>query len=88
MIEQIGSSADEAVIALEKDLVHLRKELHESQQDSAHTHAMAAEAVSLLEEANRERNAFQLQVYLADYLLCCTGLARCVLCHCSDEDRF
>lgn len=74
MIEQIGSSADEAVVALERDLVHLKKELHDSQQDSAHTHAMAAEAVSHLEEAKRERDAFQLQVYSADCLLCCAVL--------------
>lgn len=63
MIEQIGSSADEAVIALEADIVHLKKELHDAQQDSAHTHAMAAEAVHLLEEAKRERDAFRLQVH-------------------------
>ena len=69
MIEQIGSSADEAVVALETDVVYLKKELRDAQQDSAHTHAMAAEAVQLLEEAKRERNAFQLQVHR----LCCTA---------------
>ena len=62
MIEQIGSSADEAVVALEADVVHLKKELHDAQQDSAHTHAMAAEAVQLLEQTKQERNAFQQQV--------------------------
>ena len=72
MIEQIGSSADEAVVALEADVVHLKKELHDSQQDSAHTHAMAAEAVELLEQTKRERNAFQQQVGR----LCCAVLNR------------
>lgn len=62
MIEQIGSSADEAVVALETDIVYLKKELHDAQQDSAHTHSMAAEAVELLEQTKRERNAFQQQV--------------------------
>lgn len=80
MIEQIGSSADEAVVALETDIAHLKKELRDAQQDSAHTHAMAAEAVHLLEEAKRERDAFRLQVCY----LCCT-----VLCsaHAEGEDR-
>ena len=68
MIEQIGSSADEAVVALETDIVYLKKELHDAQQDSAHTHTMAAEAVELLEQTKRERNAFQQQVHC----LCCT----------------
>ena len=67
MIEQIGSSADEAVVALETDIVFLKKELHDAQQDSAHTHSMAAEAVELLEQTKRERNAFQQQVHR----LCC-----------------
>ena len=67
MIEQIGSSADEAVVALEADIVYLKKELHDAQQDSAHTHAMAADAVALLEQTKRERNAFQQQVHR----LCC-----------------
>ena len=63
MIEQIGSSADEAVVALETDIVYLKKELHDAQQDCAHTHAMAAEAVELLEQTKRERDAFEQQVH-------------------------
>ena len=62
MIEQIGSSADAAVIALEQDMVHLKKELHDAQRDSASTHAAAAEAVALLQEAGKEREAFKKQV--------------------------
>ena len=64
MIEQIGSSADEAVIALEKDIVSLKKELQDAQKDIAATHAAANEAVSLLQESNRERDAFKMQVWL------------------------
>lgn len=73
MIEQIGSSADEAVVALEADVVYLKKELHDAQQDSAHTHAMAAEAVELLEQTKRERDAFQQQV---GQLSCAVGKSR------------
>jgi len=62
MIEQIGSSADAAVIALERDIVHLKKELHDAQRDGASTHAAAAEAVALLQEAGKEREAFRTQV--------------------------
>ena len=62
MIEQIGSSADEAVILLEKDAVRLKKDLQKAQQDSNQTHAAYAEAVALLEESNRERDAFKSQV--------------------------
>ncbi len=65
MIEQIGSSADEAVVSLEKDIVHLKKELQEAQKDNAATHAMAAEAVGLLQESNKERDASKLQVWFA-----------------------
>ncbi len=62
MIEQIGSSADAAVVALEQDIVHLKKELRDAQRDTASTHAAAAEAVALLQEANKERDAFKMQV--------------------------
>ena len=62
MIEQFGSSADAAVIALEQDIVHLKKELHDAQTDTASTHAAAAEAVALLQEARKERDAFKSQV--------------------------
>ena len=62
MIEQIGSSADAAVIALEQDIVHLKKGLHDAQRDTASTHAAAAEAVALLQEAGKERDAFKMQV--------------------------
>ncbi|KAL0042207.1 hypothetical protein WJX77_006142 [Trebouxia sp. C0004] len=61
MIEQIGSSADAAVIALEQDIVHLKKELHDAQRDSASAQAAAAEADALLQEAGKEREAFKMQ---------------------------
>ena len=73
MIEQIGSSADEAVVALEKEVVHLQKELHDAQQDCAHTHSMAAETASLLNQARQERDTYRLQVsYVA--VVSCTML--------------
>ena len=62
MIEQIGSSADAAVIGLEQDIVRLKTELHDAQRDAASTHAAAAEAVALLQEAGKERDAFKRQV--------------------------
>lgn len=65
MIEQIGSSADEAVVAVEKDIVQVKKELQQAQRDIAQTHAAAAEAVALLQESSRERDAFKMQVCCA-----------------------
>lgn len=72
MIEQIGSSADEAVIVLEKDIVSLKKELQDAQRDIAATHAAANEAVSLLQESNKERDAFKSQVWLLSAHPMCT----------------
>ena len=87
MIEQIGSPADEAVIALEKDLVHLKQELQDAQTDNEATHAMAAEAVSVLEDSNRDHDALKLQVGCAalNLLVAMSSTAPhgvfCICCH-------
>ena len=62
MIEQIGSTADEAVLRLERDVSRLREELHAAEKESEQAHAMAKEAVGVLESTTRERDTVRLQV--------------------------
>lgn len=62
MIEQIGSSADEAVEQLEGDVAKLRQQLHVAKMDSKQAHAAAKAAVGSLESASRERDSLRLQV--------------------------
>lgn len=64
MIEQIGSTADEAVVSLEGDVAKLRAQLHAAEAQSEQAHAMAAEAVAVLESTSRERDTVKLQVGL------------------------
>lgn len=62
MIEQIGCTADEAVVRLERDVSRLREELHAAEKESEQAHAMAKEAVGVLESTTRERDTVRLQV--------------------------
>ena len=62
MIEQIGSTADEAVVRLERDVSRLREELHAAEKENEQAHAMAKEAVGVLESTTRERDSVRYQV--------------------------